>query len=544
MNASESQPTALTVGELLCSLLPRLRDEKKRHLPDAPVDLFALMSVLIQRSGAYSGVLENFPRARWSLKDPADYREWTARKALEWIKATLSSNNSAHETADIWRAFLHQTRELAITDFPNAFEASYDALVLLAIADEASAAFSKAQKSDQDPNLGSNDSDLWFRLLTSNKQIVESEVDPSRVIVLPKWRTPQNGLNIRSLSHHLCAIEGCEVKPDWIPHPSLVKSSQHVNILLFPWPFSISPRSFRAVDPSPSEMANMSDSFGFFAYKPQHFSIDGVDSGQQVAEVLQSFLDQARSEVESIDVVVLPECAVTRAEWAELEKLSVKLGFTLISGVGDELDEFRGSNEVWVKGQYVGKVVQKKHHRWQLDKSQILNYQLASRLNPQRRWWENIPIKERQVTFMEVNPWLCVLPLICEDLARPDPVGELVRAVGPDLVIALLMDGPQLLNRWTARNAMILADDPGCSVLTLTSLGMIDLSNTRRRQPRIVPALFKDPVNGVQELEFPPGIRAAVLTLNRTPREEWTADGRLDEQSNTCPTLGSIRYLK
>jgi hypothetical protein len=30
--------------------------------------------------------------------------------------------------------------------------------------------------------------------------------------------------------------------------------------------------------------------------------------------------------------------------------------------------------------------------------------------------------------------------LICEDLARPDPVAEIVRTVGPNLVIALLME--------------------------------------------------------------------------------------------------------
>jgi hypothetical protein len=40
------------------------------------------------------------------------------------------------------------------------------------------------------------------------------------------------------------------------------------------------------------------------------------------------------------------------------------------------------------------------------------------------------------------------------------------------LLIALLMDGPQLKSRWSGRYAGVLAEDPGSSVLTLTSLGM------------------------------------------------------------------------
>lgn len=66
--------------------------------------------------------------------------------------------------------------------------------------------------------------------------------------------------------------------------------------------------------------------------------------------------------------------------------------------------------------------------------------------------------------------------LVCEDLARQDPAADLIRAVGPNLLIALLMDGPQLSGRWPARYASVLAEDPGTSVLTLTSLGMAERS--------------------------------------------------------------------
>ena len=42
-----------------------------------------------------------------------------------------------------------------------------------------------------------------------------------------------------------------------------------------------------------------------------------------------------------------------------------------------------------------------------------------------------------------------------------DEVAELIRDVGPTLVVTILLDGPQLATRWTARYAGVLADDPG-----------------------------------------------------------------------------------
>ena len=49
------------------------------------------------------------------------------------------------------------------------------------------------------------------------------------------------------------------------------------------------------------------------------------------------------------------------------------------------------------------------------------------------------------------------------DLAQPDPVASIIRQVGPSLVIGLLLDGPQLAERWPARYASVFADDPGCA---------------------------------------------------------------------------------
>ena len=126
-----------------------------------------------------------------------------------------------------------------------------------------------------------------------------------------------------------------------------------------------------------------------------------------------------------------------------------------------------------------------KHHRWRLEERQILQYDLGERLDPMMQWWEHIQIGPRELHFVTLADWLVLSFLICEDLARLDPVNQLLHSVGPSLIIALLMDGPQLSSRWGARYATVLADDPGSSVLTLTSIGMCE------RQPGSRPATFR-----------------------------------------------------
>ena len=143
-------------------------------------------------------------------------------------------------------------------------------------------------------------------------------------------------------------------------------------------------------------------------------------------------------------------------------------------------------------------------------------------------------------------PWLVLSVLICEDLARPDPAGDLIRAVGPNLVIALLMDGPQIKERWSARYATTLADDPGSSVLTVTSIGMSLLSRpfAGPSRGRIV-ALWKDAKrNAPVEIELPDGYDGVVLSLTARWFEEFTADGRSDGKSASHPVLSGVHPVK
>jgi hypothetical protein len=91
---------------------------------------------------------------------------------------------------------------------------------------------------------------------------------------------------------------------------------------------------------------------------------------------------------------------------------------------------------------------------------------------------------------------LTLISLVCEDLAQHDDIAQLVRAVGPTVVLAFLLDGPQLTTRWSARYASVLADDPGSAVLTLSSYGMAQRSRPHRRDASPIVALWRDHARG------------------------------------------------
>ena len=86
----------------------------------------------------------------------------------------------------------------------------------------------------------------------------------------------------------------------------------------------------------------------------------------------------------------------------------------------------------------------------------VRQYHLCGALDPAKLWWESIDLPVRTAQVVDVGGGATIAPLICEDLARLDEVADVLRRVGPSLVIALLLDGPQLPQRWPARYATCL----------------------------------------------------------------------------------------
>ena len=283
----------------------------------------------------------------------------------------------------------------------------------------------------------------------------------------------------------------------------------------------------------------MPKDFGFFA-----FSYDSEGRHDNLTELVEALHAEAKRKLGRIDGVVLPELSITDEQFNALRQCLPQECF-LIAGVGrGDSDGLRGTNQVKLSFPRLADVVQRKHHPWKLDESQVIQYGLGGVLSPYREWWEYIDCTDRCLNFVSISEDLVVCALVCEDLARPDPVANIVRAVGPNLVIALLMDGPQTKERWAARYATVLADDPGCSVLSLTSLGMTQLSRpkTPPNRSRVV-ALWKDRFNGATEIELPLGADAIAVSLSTRYDEEFTADGRGDGGTAAFPILSGVHPI-
>ena len=264
---------------------------------------------------------------------------------------------------------------------------------------------------------------------------------------------------------------------------------------------------------------------------------------------LSKLLDNAKKSVTKIDGVIFPELSLTRAQYEKFSQELMAQGIFLICGVRDTPRPGTKAAQNYLRFDIPFSPPlshrQDKHHRWRLDQRQIVQYGLGSCLDVASNWWEHISITNRELYFVVLDNWLTICPLICEDLARQDPVGELVRAVGPNLVIALLMDAPQLASRWPARYATVLADDPGSSVLTLTSLGMAELSRPPAGSVASKAiALWKDARSGEAiSIELPKDKQGAVLSLSRVFVKEYAADGRNDGGATGYPTLTGVHYV-
>jgi hypothetical protein len=283
-------------------------------------------------------------------------------------------------------------------------------------------------------------------------------------------------------------------------------------------------------------------SFGF-----AEFAHD--DDPERVTLWLSRLLDAATQTAGRVDGVVFPEAALSEGEYTAVRELVLGRGAFLIAGVlrAPARAQVPSGNMIMFDAHrgVPMHVEQSKHHRWRLDRGQIEMYGLGGTLDPAKDWWEHISIGPREVHFVSLNAQLSLCCLVCEDLARQDPVAELVRSVGPNLVIALLLDAPQIGVRWPARYATVLADDPGSSVLTVTSAGMVDLTRPPRsaRASRSV-GLWKDARSDFVELELPQGADGLVLSLCTESVEEFTADGRSDKGAAGYPRLGGVHAVR
>ena len=491
-----------------------------------PPDVFALTNLMLDHTEGYRFVVAPPAGRTWPPLPEWDGQVRAAAAAWREVDAKPPPLVSR-----LWGTLTrHREVPLAQIRSGEAWDATEALLTLHALADEACANVAYQHRWTD----STFEARAW-KLLQEHGSL--ARLSPSRVRIVPKAHLSGRGITIRSLSRYLAlCYESVEVR--WRSAPTQPPDRSEYTLLLVPRPFTVSARDFREVPSMP--LGNMDTTrFGFFEFAPER-------SPEQ--DFLDPILTVAHGAAGKVDAVVFPEAALTPSVIRSVERsLARNNASFLIAGVSrPPTPATLGRNYLHFGIRASGgwaHYEQDKHHRWCLDEGQIRQYHLSRSLHPKKLWWEAIEIRERTLHIVDIGGGMTTTPLVCEDLARLDEVADLVRRIGPSLIIAVLLDGPQLETRWPCRYASIVADDPGSAVLTLTSLGLASRSRPPRKPRSRVIANWKSPNEGPIEIELAPGAGAVLLTLGVEGTTLWTADGR---RHGGVPTLrlADVRQLR
>jgi hypothetical protein len=532
-------------------------------LPAWPPDAYAITAALLRRTGSYVQLVNGY-QDRTTRTITADKAEEIGKRWRDQLNAALGGvtdgmrKSCPPEVVNWWRQ-IQKAAPKSLSEAASNSVTVAAAINICIVADSASAGI--GVELGDDPFLAVAE---VLREVNEAKSFC-FKISADKLAVLGKQHTPQRGCTIRSLSHHLALYAPVEIQARWWgPYSPAHNELDVFNLLLLPWPLKVSAADFKFAQSRNGQggASNGRDPYRYFDYEP---AIDRRTPEEFATHVMQA-IEAAKVHADQIHGVVFPELSLSPEEFAAVEQQVVKNKALLIAGIrgtGDSDTEHMPLNYCAIQpaGLTAGfdaedlehllptmRRHQLKHHRWCLDRGQILQYELGGRLPASRDCWERIYIGEREVNFVSLADWLTVCVLICEDLARQDPVSDVIRAVGPNLVFALLMDGPQLKSRWASRYASVLAEDPGCSVLSLTSAGM-----ARRSRPpegstvdnkSTVIGLWRDAIYGDRHIQLEEGHDACVLSLVCKSMRELAIDGRGDANQAHFPVFAGSYSFK
>ena len=503
-----------------------------------PPDVFAFTDIVLERSDAYRFAVSAPKGRRWPPSDTGHWNAAVATAARDWgERAGTDETALPHLISDQWSVLQHDVvTPLDQLGGGEPWRLCEALLTLHALADEACAGTGVAVALDG--------GGLCFRGRASERLARTgslSRVSRRRLRVLPRVRNTPGGISSRSLSRYLC-VRGPSVEAVWskvpLRRPATNDARSPTNVVLLPWPLRVEDTDFRPL--GAVERAEQ-EPYGFFEFAPS----ETLDLG-----LTDRALAAARSEAGSVDVVVLPESAVEPADLVDLESVLARHRVTmLVAGVREapHLGSELGGNWLHLAVRFGGHwwhYRQNKHHRWFLDERQIEQYHLAGALPPSVRWWEAMEVPRRAVQLLELGEGITLVSIVCEDLARLDEVADLLRAIGPTLVVTILLDGPQLPARWTARYASVLADDPGSAVLTLSSFGFVQRARPPDRAPSSVVSFWKDSVRGFREIPLEASATGMVVSMGVGRTIRRSADGRFPIANAAELVVGDIRPIR
>ena len=528
-----------------------------------PPDVFGVCAQLLQRTGLYTHVGKKWP-PRGTLRGWAEFiygvgQEW-------WLYATGCCHDRAESKVKLelevpaevkrWWTTLRQHGATEVSTLRDAWdrrtsrEVAYALLQLCAAADEASDYICIRRQS---PHLAHLRASGVLKPATLEKlarydfagvgySAFHGKINGKAgyrvgnlcwrtlgedISVLPHYHTPNRGLTLRSLSHNLSFMDSAEVYPYWSQAHFGEIVSDYLQALLIPWPWEIDPASFQPVKAGCGPGKN--GKFFDFVLTPEQKK----SRLRWIRQELPRIVSAAKAQMHTIHFVVFPEvCFLGDHELrAALSVLRRHAPTALIIGGFGRPPKPRQPAEnfaLFVLPGDTDKVLgQRKHHRWCIDEFQRARYGMNN-LPADELWWEGCEISRRRVRFQQMaNMSFCAL--ICEDLARQEPVAQLVRAVGPNLIFALLMDGEQNERRWGARYAGSFAEDPGSSVLVLTSLGMAlrrRWNHDEHTDDSVAIGYWQDPSDRGRVIRMPTNAAGVILHLEMREDPEITADGR------------------
>ena len=539
------------VGDLLRRVMPNgpqrrgtaikgmVPDDEWRHPPWWPPDLFCVAATLVDASGCYAEPGLLFSRSEAERLEKRVRGKAIAEAGKQW----RTDGITPVPVYDAWFRLLEGESEQVCSDSGRGVGWKLAALELMAMADEA------CRDVGFVPARGSSNETARIALSAiANAQEGRDDtlhmpvslcraVPPDVACVLPKALTPDVGCTLRSLSLNLALLPSVgQVGAEWFISTRFARSVSEpggledgpFNLLLIPFPYDVLAADFCPAGPVAGGGAD-----GYFGLH-QGWLPEVSSRQDKVADLVASLIESAQAEGDEVHGVVLPETALA-AEMAEplaghLAARFPNLELLICGTLGSQADH--AVNEAAVvrmdSGKPVATQVQKKHHRWRLTPAQVRQYRLERSLPGAHDRWERIDVFSRRLQFGVNRRDAVVAALVCEDLARFDPVLPVLNAVGPNLVVALLMDGPQLVSRWPGRYATVLAEDPGSSVLTLTCLGMLKRSRRPNEGVNRCIALWKDG-GGARELVLPEGAHALMLALDTIRKDQKTLDLRTEQ---------------
>lgn len=563
--------------------------------PFSPFDLFAIASTLLANSGAYHHFEAAFDRL-----GRADVPKFKLPRKVERVER--SDIDLWLDIGQAWYEFkgmpsisslpygpVSKKREpqnfQSMTDFWLEITRCWDqpvhkivhendqqptwwrpALALLAISDAASkdVGFRYKSTGNSRNSYWSIIADYFISVFTRRSSIADgnlafkyiesiSYADRDLVNVLPKSRTAQIGCTLRGLTHNLAKLPARgKIRVGWtsIDSKPIVRPNPVFNMLLIPYPYSIHSYNFEPTAINEDDGLR----WGMFSLN----IVPDEEEDEKFVSFVADLIRNAQSKLGAIHGLVLPELAISKAT-AERITNRIEIDFPTIElvcfGVREKM--LRSDNTITpANGAYMGFFVNgkrkqaffhAKHHRWRLTGDQIDMYDLSPSLDPSRVWWEDIRLTNRCIPFLVVRNKWTVTSLICEDLARNDPAREVVEAVGPNLVISLLMDGPQIKDRWSSRYATVLAEDPGSSVLSMSSFGLIERSNRKSEEYGFTPsnsfALWRDDRGKSTTISLDIGYHATAISITEFPCTDTTFDGRSDKRGISLRLTG-IRQIR